>query len=448
MTIAAWETVAGLVLEDGSRWGDRASPLQRNDARAILDRAEPSRHWLGRTRGFSKTTDVAAMSTAVMLTQAPPGARLYAAASDRDQARLLLDSLGGFVTRTPEIAGAISLEAWKAHAASGVVLEVLAADAASAYGLRPWWLVIDELCQWPDTLGARRFYEALTSALPKIHDARLVVITTAGDPGHFSRRVYDNALVEPNMWRVSDSHDTAPWINPDLIAAEQRRLPESSFSRLWRNEWAQTEDAAFLAADVTACVADRASLDPQPTKRYVLTVDLGWRHDPTSLCVAHRELRDKAWRVVIDRVETISPRADQEVNLSAVEERILHLARWYGARVVCDPAQAVLLMQRLRRFGVRVEEHEFTAARNTRLALRLLELIRAHRIELPADDGLVEELLNLRVKELGPGLFRLDTVAGRHDDRAITLGMACMHLDIDRPPSRPGGFVPTGRILR
>ena len=45
--------------------------------RAVLDvEAERSSHWLGRAGGYSKNTDVAAMTAAVMLTQAPPGVRL------------------------------------------------------------------------------------------------------------------------------------------------------------------------------------------------------------------------------------------------------------------------------------------------------------------------------------------------------------------------------------
>ena len=41
---------------------------------------------------------------------------------------------------------------------TGVSLEILAADAASAWGLRPHWLVCDELANWADVPNSRNFY--------------------------------------------------------------------------------------------------------------------------------------------------------------------------------------------------------------------------------------------------------------------------------------------------
>jgi hypothetical protein len=92
--------LSSLVLEDGSRWGDVATPFQVEDARAVLQGGVPY-HYLTRARGAAKTSDLAGIAISVMLTQAPPGARLYALAADRDQARLLIDSIRGYVERTP-----------------------------------------------------------------------------------------------------------------------------------------------------------------------------------------------------------------------------------------------------------------------------------------------------------------------------------------------------------
>ena len=72
---------------------------------AILDQAGPPYRAITRPRGGSKTDDLAGVNLAVGLTQAPRGARMYAAAADRDQARLLLDSVEGYRARTPELGG-------------------------------------------------------------------------------------------------------------------------------------------------------------------------------------------------------------------------------------------------------------------------------------------------------------------------------------------------------
>ena len=109
-----------------------------------------------------------------MLTQAPPGGRLYVLASDRDQGALIVDSVAGYVTRTPELAGALTVDAFKVSAPrAGATLEVLAADVAGSYGLRPWFLGVDELSVWSDTDGPRRLFDATTSALTKVPGAAL-----------------------------------------------------------------------------------------------------------------------------------------------------------------------------------------------------------------------------------------------------------------------------------
>ena len=75
-----------------------------------------------------------------------------------------------------------------------------------------------------------------------------------------------------------------------------------------------------------------------------------------------------------------------------------------------------------------MKEHTFSATSNTRLALRLLELVKAHRLAIPDDDALVDELVSIRIVERGPGMFRVDHSAGTHDDMVVVVGMGCVHL--------------------
>ena len=230
--------LASVRLPNGRRWGDAAVTVQVSDARALLDDASPvRRHLILRSRGYGKTFDGAATTAAAMVTQAPRGARLYTAAADRDQARLVVDAFAGIVARTEELTGAFVVEQWRVIVPrTDIVLEVLSSDSATAFGRTPWWLVIDELCQWPATPDAQRFYEALSTALPKRADSRALLISTPGDPTHWSHRVYETALGEPELWQVSETHGPAPWIAPRLVRAEERRLPASSFRRWWLGE--------------------------------------------------------------------------------------------------------------------------------------------------------------------------------------------------------------------
>jgi hypothetical protein len=48
----------------------------------------------------------------------------------------------------------------------------------------------------------------------------------------------------------------------------------------------------------------------------------------------------------------------------------------------------------------------------------------SHRLALPDDDDLLDELANLRVRESAPGVYRVDHDPDKHDDRAIALALA------------------------
>ena len=94
-----------------------------------------------------------------------------------------MDAVAGFVARTPALANAVSVTNYKITSRSGSVLDVLAADAASAWGLRPAFVVCDEFALWPNTGNARGLWQAIASAMGKVSSPKLLCATTSGDPG-------------------------------------------------------------------------------------------------------------------------------------------------------------------------------------------------------------------------------------------------------------------------
>jgi hypothetical protein len=434
--VSALDLFAGLVLEDGRRWGEAAADFQWEDARAVLqaDNTTPY-HFLTRARGGSKTADLAGMSIAAMLAQLPKGSRLYGLAADRDQGRLLVDSIGGFVTRTPELKGALKVDAFRVVATrSGSVLEVLAADAPGAWGLRPSFLVVDELAQWATTPGPRQLWEAASSAIAKMPGARLAVLTTAGDPSHWAHGVLQHAKNDP-LWRVHEVRGPAPWMDTERLAEQQRRLPESSYRRLFMNEWTAAEDRLTTVDDLAACTVLEGPIAPQTGCRYILAADLGLKSDRTVAVVCHGEpiLNDTAatvgTRVVLDRIEVWQGTRAEPVKLADVEAWIAQASAAYnGAPVVLDPWQAVGLAQRLRAQGVHVDEFTFSSSSVGRLASTLHLLLRNRALALPNDPELLDELANVRLRETSPGVLRLDHDPDKHDDRAIALALAAHHL--------------------
>lgn len=425
---ASLELLASLRLEGGERWGAVATAAQLADAHAVLAQDGPQRHWLGRARGYGKTTDAAALSLVAMLERLPRGARAYAGASDREQARLLRDAMAGFIHRTDETRGALELQAYRiAVPRRDVVLEALAADASSAFGLRPAWLVLDELCQWPETPSARGFYEALTTSLPKVPDATLVVITTAGRPGSWQARTYEHARAELDLCRVSDLRGPPPWMPENLVEAERRRLPESSFRRWFHNEWVEPEDALTTPTDLQAALRHAGPLDPVEGARYVIGLDLGLKRDRSVASVCHR---DADGVIVLDRQRTWQGSRTEPVSLTEVEAWVeLASGRYNGAEVVADFWQAAWLLQTLRRRRIRAREFSFTQQSASKLVTTLHVLLRDRRVALPSDaPDLLDELQSVHLRETAPNCFRIDHDSSRHDDRVISLGLAAYRV--------------------
>ncbi len=106
------------------------------------------------------------MVLVALLEQLPAGAQSYAVAADRDQAQLLLRKLAGFVRRTPP-RNHVQVDTFKATATTGASLTALAADDAGAFGLRPHFVVVDELAQWNTSGRPQRMWEAVYTAIPK-----------------------------------------------------------------------------------------------------------------------------------------------------------------------------------------------------------------------------------------------------------------------------------------
>ncbi len=440
---AALDLLAALVLDDGRRWGDAAAAFQREDAEAVLDLDSPTPyHFLTRARGGSKTCDLGGLAVAAMLAQLPPRSRLYGIAADLDQGRLVVDSVDGFAARTPELRGTLRVESYRVHALrSGSVLEIAAADAASAWGWRPAFLILDEISQWGTTAGPRRIFDAATTAAAKVPGARMICLSTAGDPAHWSRKVLDHALADP-LWRVHEVAGPPPWIDPARLAEQRRRLLPSTYARLFENQWVATEDRLVDPELLRAAVTLEGPQEARPDRRYVIGVDLGVSHDATVAAVCHAEPREApdegapAVRVVLDRLAVWSGSRRAPVQLAAVEAWLGEAVRSYGgARIVLDPWQAVGMAQRLRSRGARVDEFTFSQASVGRLAANLYGLLRNGALALFDDEPLLDELARARLREPSPGVYRIDHDPDARDDRVIAIGMAALVLSETGSPS-------------
>jgi phage FluMu gp28-like protein len=232
-------------------------------------------------------------------------------------------------------------------------------------------------------------------------------------------------------------------MNPELIEEARRRLPVSSFQRLFENRWVSGEDRLVSEEDLAACAVLDGPQPPEPGRRYVIGLDVGLRRDATVGCVC--SMRDGIVR--LDRIGVWKGSRLKPVSLGEVEEWVYRAAAEYGAEVVFDWWQAAQLTERLRRRGVRMREYVFSTASVGRLASTLFQVLREGTIQLPNDEALLDELRNVRLRETSPGVIRMDHDAGGHDDRAISLALAAHRLVEKGEPRGPrGSWVARGEI--
>jgi len=275
-------------------------------------------------------------------------------------------------------------------------------------------------------------------------DAKLIVLSTAGDPAHFSRKILDHALTSP-LWRVHEVPGPTPWMSGDRLAEQKARLLPSTFARLFMNEWTASEDRLASPEELAECVTLDGPLEPDKAHRYLIAIDLGLKRDRTVAAVAHREARG----VVLDRMEAWQGSRLRPVSLESVEEWVIEASRRYNrARVIADPWQSVGMLQRLRSKGVRCEEFAFTAVSVGRLAAALFNAVRDRALALPPDEELLDELAHVRLRESSPGVFRLDHDSGRHDDRAVALALSVTTLLQGAVAGEARISIPQGRAPR
>lgn len=457
-----------LPLEDGRHWGEIASQRQLEDARAVLEPGpgEPLWHFLTRPRGGSKTTDLAGLLACWLAVEAPPSARGYVAAADLDQAGLLLDALRGFVSRSPALRGVLRVEGQRAVSlSSGASVTALPADGPSAHGLLPHFVVVDELAQWADGRGPRAVWSALVSGLEKVPGARLVVITTAGDPASLAGEVIGRARDSAD-WRVSEMPGPLPWLTAAQLGRQRAVLLPSEYARLHLNRWTTGEESLVEADDLQAALLLEGDVPPVAGREYVGALDLGWRSDAAVLAVGHLEVEHEdvpgagsvavRQRVVVDVLRRWAPdrAAGREVDLAAVEAELLGLSgrdpysdprtgAYGGVRWRVDPWQAAALLQRMQARGVRVEATSFTGALVGRLGRALFQALAGRQLALPRSQELEYELARVRLRPAAGGGVRLDHPPGGHDDQAVALALVVEELLGNRSlPGNPAGGAP------
>jgi len=425
--------------------------------------------WLERPRGHSKTSDLA-VQVAWVLAFANRQISGVAAASDKDQAKLLRDAISRLTQSNAWLAEYLECQEYKIIGrATGSVLEIISADVASSWGRTPHFIIADEATHWQK----RDLWDSLTSSAAKRGDSLLMVITNAGFKPSWQWDARE-IIRQDEDWYFRSLHGAqASWIKPKALAKQRALLPPSSYQRLWLNEWIDGAGDALDPGDVSAAIRhDLGELQrPEDGWIYVAGGDLGVTRDASAVVVlgvhvgsyteAERQDDTRAipehLRILadLDEIELPAPEVDEvyvpgtgrirlaavriwkppaggRVSLEDVEREIAVLAERFNlASIGLDPHQAAQMIERLGRRGLPARAAHQVPGTLQEQATAVLAAFRERRIDLYPHADLIADLKALRVVEKQYG-FRLsaayqnssDQPGTRHADSASALSIA------------------------
>jgi phage terminase large subunit-like protein len=255
---------------------------------------------LGLARKNGKSTLSAAIGLYMLLAAGEHGPEVYAAASAKDQARIVFNQARECVEASPRLRDWLTVQKDVITCpANNGVFRVLASDAPQQYGLNPFGVVIDELWAHPDD----ELYYALTTAQGARMDPLVVSITTAGwDRNQICYRLYDRgkelqrrgglrsmreegflfkwyeappeaSVLDMAGWQAANP---SSWITAEDLSRAQHRLPENVFRRLHLNQWTEVEDAWIKPYEWDACQGTPAW---DPERESFVGVDVGFKRD-------------------------------------------------------------------------------------------------------------------------------------------------------------------------
>ena len=270
-------------------WAGEAFGLQRWQATIVRDvfgwkRADGTRKfrrvYIEIPRKNGKSTLSAGMALLLLFADGEPGAEVYSAAADREQAAIVFEQAKQMVVGSPALAR--HAEVYKRAIVvpeSMSSYKVLSSDAPTKHGLNAHGVIFDELHAQPN----RELWDVLTTSQGSRRQPMVVAITTAGfdrqsicwEQHEYARQVLAGVVEDESFYGfVAAAEEGDDWMSPavwrkanpslgvtvqeEYLAAEAaraRQVPayQNTFRRLHLNQWTQQEERWLDLAAWDAC---------------------------------------------------------------------------------------------------------------------------------------------------------------------------------------------------
>ncbi len=219
-------------------------------------------------RKNGKSTFCSGLALYLLFADGEPGAEVYSAAVDREQANIVFEEAKKMVEASPDLLELAEPYKKSIMLKSGNgVYRVLSGDAPNQHGLNASGIVFDELHAQPN----RELYDVLTTSTGARRQPLMIMITTAGfdresicyEQHEHARKVLDGIVVDPEFYAfIAAADDKDDWMDPatwrkanpgygvtikeDYLATEARRAAttpayQNTFRRLHLNQWTSQE---------------------------------------------------------------------------------------------------------------------------------------------------------------------------------------------------------------
>ena len=237
-----------------------------------------------------KSTMLAPISLYLLGWDGEPGAEIYGAAADREQARIVFENASEMVQMSPELSAELDVYKYSiTHPASGSWYKVVSAEAYTKHGPNLHAIAFDEIAVQKNA----DLYDTLRKGIAARQQPMLWMITTAQVVETFGHELHKyakdvmNGVIQDERWYVKiygadekdDIYDPATWYksNPSLGTAlpvqyfeneiqEIKNDPSkvNTFKRLHLNIWTSTTQSWHVADIWDDC--DIKPIDPDELK--------------------------------------------------------------------------------------------------------------------------------------------------------------------------------------
>ena len=393
------------------------------------------------------------------LIEGEPGAEVYSAAGDRQQARVVFNEAKWQITQSPALSGVCKVYRDVVEVPStGAIYRVLSSDAKLQQGLNASCVIFDEAHIQPN----EELWNALTLGSGARKDPNIIAISTAGyDLDSLCGRLYnygkrvvsgdqvderfgfwwweapaDCEVSDRDAWHIANPNLAEGLLDIEDMEISMMQTAETAMRRYRLNQWVRTDGESWLPKGGWELCRSDDELDPNIP--VFVGIDMALKHDSIAVVVAQPQ---ESGRIVV-RAKIWHPDGGV-MDVAAVEQHIRELGREFTVQEFAyDPAFFQRSAEAMSDEGFTMVEFSQSTARMVPACGTLYEMIVNQKIAHDGNPVFADQVLSAAQRSTDMGWRLSKGKSKRKIDAAIALAMA-----VDRATRRaesvqqPGFFV-------